>query len=93
MATPVYVLTVNSFRDPSFYLVFDELEKAQLAAKIYENGISSMTEEEFAEYVSSEEERYRKKKEESTKKAIERAREYREDALAAMEERNETCKA
>lgn len=52
MATPVYVLTVNSFDDPSFYLVFDELEKAQLAAKIYENGIGSMTEEEFAKLKS-----------------------------------------
>ena len=48
MATPVYVLTVDSFNDPSFYLVFDELEKAELAAKIYEEGISAMTEEEFA---------------------------------------------
>ena len=43
--------------------------------------------------MSSEEERYRKKKEESAKKAIKRARDYREDTLAALEERNETGKA
>ena len=68
-------------------------ERGRMTPVEYEKWLCTMTEEEFAEYMSSEEERYRKKKEESAKKAIKRARDYREDTLAALEERNETGKA
>ena len=59
----------------------------------YEAWLDAMPEPEFQAYLEAEEEKYKKTKEESAKKAIKRAREYREDTLAAMEERNETYKA
>ncbi len=59
----------------------------------YEAWLKDMSETEFTAYLEAEEEKYRKTKEESAKKAIKRAREYREDTLAAVEDRNETCKA
>lgn len=68
-------------------------ERGRMTPVEYEAWLDSMSESEFQAYLEAEEEKYKKAKEESVKKAIKRAREYQEDTRAAMEERNETCKA
>ena len=68
-------------------------ERGRMTPAEYEAWLDAMPEPEFQAYLEAEEEKYKKTKEESAKKAIKRAREYREDTLAAMEERNETYKA
>lgn len=68
-------------------------ERGRMTPVEYEEWLNAMSEEELQTYLASEEEKYKKTKEASAKKAIKRAREYREDTLAALEERNETGKA
>ena len=68
-------------------------ERGRMTPIEYEGWLNAMSEEEFQTYLASEEEKYKRTKEESAKKAVKRAREYREDTLAALEERNETGKA
>ena len=68
-------------------------ERSRMTPAEYEVWLNAMSEDEFTAYLEAEEEKYRKTKEESAKKAIKRAREYREDTLAAVEDRNEICKA
>jgi transposase InsO family protein len=68
-------------------------ERGRMTPVEYEAWLNAMSESEFQTYLEAEEEKYKKAKEESAKKAIKRAREYHEDTLAALEERNETGKA
>ena len=68
-------------------------ERGRMTPVEYEAWLNDMSETEFTAYLEAEEEKYNKTKEESARKAIKRAREYREDTLAALEERDETCKA
>ena len=68
-------------------------ERGRMTPVEYEAWLDAMSESEFQAYLEAEEEKYKKTKEESAKKAIKRAREYRGDTLAALEERNETGEA
>ncbi len=68
-------------------------ERGRMTPVEYEAWLNAMSEAEFQSYLEVEEEKYKKTKEESTRKAIKRAREYRENTLTAMgEHRNETGK-
>lgn len=45
--TKVILLTSNSFEDGLFYAVYANMEQAELVAKINEEGMESITEDEF----------------------------------------------
>ncbi len=64
-------------------------ERGRMTPVEYEAWLNGMSEKEFAAYISEEEEKYNKAKEESARKAIKRAREYREDTLAVLEEKKD----
>ena len=64
-------------------------ERGKLTPIEYEDWLNAMTDEEFQDYLAKEEEKYRKQKEESAEKAIRRAREYRDNTLAALEEKTD----
>lgn len=67
-------------------------ERGRMTPVEYEAYLNAMSDDEFADYIAKEEIKYEKTKEESAKKAIKRAKEYHDDTLAALEERDETGK-
>ena len=45
--TKVVILTINTYRDGASYAVYSNKEQAELVAKINEEGMESVTEDEF----------------------------------------------